>query len=92
VPTAGAADTDLVQLIPGATHGDAALGYLCGGGIDIVVTGAGNGPAKVLLDNAQYEVRDGTADKPRVVEGLTRKDVAVWLASGRHGRFTMVYP
>ena len=92
LPRASATGTNFVQLVPGATDGDAALGYLCGGGGDVVVTGAKDGPGRVVLAGAEYALREGTADEPRVVEGLTRKHVAVWLAGGRQGRFAIVYP
>jgi len=86
------ADGTLVQLIPGATDGDVTLGYLCSGGADVVVTGAGDRTARVHFGGVEYEVRDGPADEPRVVEGLTRRHVAMWLAGRRQGRFAMVYP
>jgi len=90
--TAGSHAANLVQLVPGATDGDAALGYLCSGGMHVVVVGAGSGPARVLLDGAQYELREGSPEEPRVVEGLTRRHVAIWLASERRDSFTLVYP
>lgn len=83
---------ELVQLIPGATHGSVALGYLCAGGVEVVVTGADDRPARVSLSGADYEVRDGRRNGPRVVEGLTRADIAVWLAGGSVDGFKIVYP
>lgn len=90
---ASANRADLVQFVPGATDGEVALGYLCAGGVDIIVTGVGDRPAKVLLNGTEYEVRNGAANEPRVVEGLTRQHVAVWLAAGGpDGGFTVIYP
>lgn len=86
-----ASKAGLVRFIPGATDGDAALGYLCAGSVDVVVTGAEDRPVKVLLDETEYEVLNGVPDEPRVVVGLTRRDVAIWLAGKSDRVFRVLY-
>lgn len=88
---ASVADEASIQLAPGATDGAASLGYLRNIGIDLaVVIGAGNEAAKVRLGDKEYELLDGPADEPRIVAGLTRKAITIWLAGGRRGGFEIL--
>jgi anti-sigma factor RsiW len=88
----GKGGAPVVEHVPGATDGAAALGYLCGGTNDVVITGAAEGVAGVRLGGNKYLV--GAADDwgIRVVEGLSRQDITMWLARGgvRDGTFAVL--
>lgn len=89
----GRNDAPVVAHVPGATDGSAALGYLCGGSNDVVVTGALDGLARVVFAGKDYPLASIDAWGLRVVEGMSRQDLVIWLADGgiRTSGFAVFY-
>jgi anti-sigma factor RsiW len=83
----------VVEHVPGATDGSAMLGYLCGGSNEVVVTDAPEGPARVVLGGNSYPLAAPDEWGIRVVTGMSRQDVTMWLArgGGRDGRFAVLH-